>query len=268
MEDKYKVSIGDELHDACVNGDLDAATAIISRRKTADASYNPPFPAMMYLATSNDRTNIVQYCLDNGGRVTDDVMKILLINRSKETYTLLLDGQAVDINYYIPWFGDILGCVATRDDFEWTRLCLRYGADPNRNLVDDYKSLLAAVAELASVEMAALLIEHGASVSGSGAIVMAAEEGKLEMVRLLLEKGADIDEIGIEHPTDERYKDDMGSALHRAVEGGYKEVVRFLIDKGASVDLKDMMGRTPLMLAQARKDKIIIEMLEKGSALG
>ena len=47
--------------------------------------------------------------------------------------------------------------------------------------------------------MAELLIEYGAKVQGSGAIVMAAEEGKVEMVRSLLGKGADVDEIGIEH---------------------------------------------------------------------
>ena len=95
---------------------------------------------------------------------------------------------------------------------------------------------------------------------------MAAEEGKLTMLKFLLDKGADIDEMGIEHPTDERYKEDVGSALHRAVEGRHKDIVRFLIEKGANVNLRDIMGRTPLMLARAKKDGELVELLKKHGA--
>jgi ankyrin repeat protein len=132
--------------------------------------------------------------------------------------------------------------------------------------VDDYKTLLAGVAELASVEMAALLIRHGANVKGSGAIVMAAEEGRLDMVKLLLDQGADINEIGIENPTDPRSKEDMGSALHRAVAAGHQEVVRFLLDRGADVNLTDVMRRTPLALAETNQNRGIIELLKERGA--
>lgn len=148
---------------------------------------------------------------------------------------------------------------------EWTSLCLQHGANPNLNLVDEHKSLLAAVAELASVDIARLLIERGgATVKGSGAIVMAAEEGKLDMVQLLLEKGADVNEVGIEHPTDPRYHEDVGSALHRAVWGKKEEVVRFLLGvEGVDLRLKDGLGRTAMQLAEEGGDKEIIEMLRQ-----
>ena len=266
MEAKIKAALGDELHDACANGDLDAVKEYLSRQKAVNDPYTPPWSAMIYTAASKDQANIVQYCLNNGAKITRNEMQILLINRAKKTYALLLDTKAVDIDYYIPWFGDILGNVATADDLEWTEFCLSRGADPNKNLVDEHKSLLAAVAELASLETAKLLVEHGAKVRGSGAIVTAAEEGKSDIVRYLLDEGADINEIGIEHPQDERYKEDMGSALHRAVQGGHENVVRFLIDKGADLILKDPMGRTPLALAQAKQDARMMEVLKEHGA--
>lgn len=117
------------------------------------------------------------------------------------------------------------------------------------------------------MEMAALLIKHGARVIGSGAIVMAAEEGKMEMVKMLLDEGADINEIGIEHPTDPRFKEDMGSALHRAVDGGHEATVSFLLERGADVRLKDPMERTPAALARENGNERIVEMLSERDKL-
>ncbi|KAI4235049.1 MAG: hypothetical protein LQ352_008133 [Teloschistes flavicans] len=262
MVPEISTALDDELDQACSKGDLNAVKAIIASQKTAKKQFNPPWPALLYAAASADNAGIVQYCLNNDAKVTNEVMKVVLINRAKDTYTLLLDAKAVDVNYYIPWFGDILGNVATEDDQEWTALCLRRGADPNQNLRDEHKTVLAAVAELASVETAELLVEEGgASVRGSGAIVMAAAEGKMAMVKFLLDHGADVDEVGIEHPMDERYKEDMGTALHKAAEGGHEAVARFLIDNGATIDIRDPLGRTPMALAQAKGEDGIVELL-------
>lgn len=268
MELKVTAALGEELHEACLTGDDDAIKAFVSHQQAANDANSPRWPALMYTATSKDHGSIVQYCLDNGAKVTNDVMKILLINRSKETYTLLLDAKAVDINYYIPWFGDILGNVATDNDREWTGFCLRHGADPNKNLRDEHKSLLAAVAGFASVEKVNMLDGNGgAAVRGSGAIVMAAEEGKLDMVKYSLDNGAEINEFGIEHHTDERYKEDMGSPLHKAVDGGHEDVVRFLLDKGADVRLKDPLGRTPMILALPKNNARMAELLKAHGAV-
>ncbi|KAL9588401.1 MAG: hypothetical protein Q9203_002786 [Teloschistes exilis] len=267
MASEILQALGEELHRACCKGDLDAIKAFISSQKTVNQSFNPPWQALLYAASGADQVKIVQYCLDNHAQVTNEEMRIVLINRAKETYELLLDAKAIDVDYHIPWFGDILGNVAAEDDQDWTALCLRHGADPNRNLVDEHKSVLAAVAELASVETAKLLVEGGATVRGSGAIVMAAEEGNLAMVKFLLDHGADVDEVGIEHPTDERYKEDMGTALHKAAGGGHEDVARLLINNGARLDIRDPLGRTSMALAQAEgKDRIVKLMKTHGAA--
>lgn len=265
MEAKLKGEMGDLLYDACQKGDLGAAKRTISQLKSSNPAYKPPFSSILRAATSKDRANVVKFCLDQSTPVTPEVMKIIFINRTKEVYKILLDTNAIDVNYYIPWFGDMLSNAATHDDFEMANICLSHGADPNANLVDEHMSILAAVADLASVGMARLLLEHGARLRGSGAIIKAAEVGKLEMVKVFLEEGADVNEIGIEHPTDPRYKEDMGTALHRAVVEGHEEIVRFLLAHGAVISLKDPLGRTPLALALDQGNDVIYNLLKEQS---
>ena len=265
MEAKLKSAMGDPLYDACRKGDLEAVKRTISQLEASNPAYKPPHSSILQAATSKDSANVVKYCLELNTPVTPDVMRTILINKTKDVYKLLLDTKAIDVNYYIPWFGDILSNAATRDDFEMATICLSYGADPNANLVDEHMSILAAVAEQASVDMARLLLKHGARLRGSGAIVMAAEAGKLEMARVLLEEGADVNEVGIEHPSDPRYKEDMGTALHRAAAEGHEEMVRFLLAHGAVVDLEDPMGRTPLTLAMDKGNDVIYSLLKEQS---
>ena len=262
MEAQIKTTLGEELDQACQNGDLDAIRRYISQQQAANPSTKPPFQELLYSATGTDNVEIATYCLENGAAVTDDVLKKMLICRAKGVYIACIESKQVDVNHYIPWYGDILTNAATANDLEWAKLSLEHGADPNLNLYEEHKSILAASAELASLEMVALLVDNRARVKGSGAIVMAAEEGKLDVVQYLLDHGAEIDEIGISHPTDPRYREDMGSALHRAVNAGHRDVVEYLINHGANLDSKDEMERTPMDLARTRKDESIEKVLE------
>lgn len=265
MEAKINTKLGSELLQICQDGNLDAVQRYLSQQQAEDPSYKPPWQEMLYTATTKDNLSIATYCLENNAAVTDDLLKKILVCRAKAIYSACLDSQKVDVNHYIPWYGDILSNAATANDLEWAKLCLEHGADPNLHLYEEHKSILAAAAELASLEMVTLLVENRARVRDSGAIVMAAEEGKLGVVEYLLENGADVDEIGIEHPTDPRYKEDMGSALHRAVFAGHRDVVEYLIKRGASLGLRDEVGRTPLDLARARKNEAIEELLKDGA---
>ena len=109
-------------------------------------------------------------------------MKIILMNRTKDVHKLLLDTNAIDVNCYIPWFGDVLSEAATNDDFKMASICLSHGADPNTNIVDEHLSILAAVADLASEGITRLLFEHGARLRGRCAIIKAAEARNGESV--------------------------------------------------------------------------------------
>lgn len=283
-----KHTLDPALHEACVSGNLDLLISLLSASSSSSSSpsstNSPPSSAVLsqilYVSTSKNHPNIVDWALSHGATLDPRTLQVMFINRSRDVFEYLLTSPAhtntpssdpskakpkLDINTYIPWWGDILSNVARRNDTEWTFLCLDHGANPNLNLVDEHKSLLAAVAELSSVEIARLLIERGgATVKGSGAIVMAAEEGKLDMVQFLLERGADVNEIGIEHPTDPRYQEDVGTALHRAVWGGWVEVVRFLLGvDGVDLKLKDGVGRTVMQIAEEGGNVEILEMLRE-----
>lgn len=267
MEAKMKAELGDELYNACDAGDLPTVRAYLSHQSSRDPAFKPPLAAMMYVATRRDHPSIVQYCLASGGRISDDLLELIVVNRPIKTYETILTAKAIDVNYYIPWFGDMLTCVATEDDIEFTKLCLSHGADPNRNLFEEYKTALAAVAETASVEVAALLLDHGANLKNSGAIVAAAAAGKTDMVQFLLTRGANVDETGIHHPSDRRYDEMMGSALHQAIRKGHNELVSLLVRKGADVHLRDTKGRTPLALALAKGDDMTVSMLKDHGAV-
>ena len=154
-------------------------------------------------------------------------MKIILMNRTKDVYKLLLNTNAIEVKCYIRWFGDMLSDAPTHDDFKMATICLSHSGDPYTNLIDEHLSILAAVANLASVGITRLLLEHGARLRGRCAIVQAAEAGKLVMVRVLLEEGADVNKV--EHPIDLRYKVNIGTALHRAVIGRHEEIVMSLL---------------------------------------
>lgn len=259
--------LGPELQAACADGNLESLKAAISQKRKEKPSYSVPWSAIMYVAASKDDTRIISYCLNEGADVTEEVVRVIWVCKSKETYTLLLDRKCVDVDYYIPWVGDILGDSATDDNIEWVELCLRYGADPNKHLCNDqHMSVLAAVAEQASLEMAKILVNAGAKVKGSGCIVMAAQEGKLDMVQFFLEKGADINEVGIAHPQDVRYEEDMGTALHRAVFEGHGDVVRFLVDHGADLNIEDPKGRKPWDVARATGNAEMIDLLKSCGA--
>ena len=264
MEVELRRKMGDLLYDACQQGDLKAVElTIFQSRSSNPACYEPPFHSIMLAGTMHKRVNVVQYCLEHGIKVCDCIMRTILIGKIRNVFELLLNTNAIDVNHYIGWFGDILTNVSVTNDFEWATLCFSHGANPNANLFEEHMSTLAAVVGEASVGMAQLLIRHGALVRGSGAIVKAAEAGNVGMLILLLDEGADINEVGIEHPTDDRFREDMGTALHRAVVREHENVVVFLLAHGADITVKDPLGRTSLNLASNQDNDLIYRLIKE-----
>ena len=266
MDARKKAEIGDHLYDACDAGHLPTILAYISQQRSQDPTFNPPLAAIMYVAAGRDHSDIVEHCLSSGAPVSDELLQRIVVDRPKKSYEAMLKAKAIDVNYFIPWFGDVLTCVATDNDVDFVKLCLSHGADPNRNLFEEDKSALAAAAETASVEIAALLLDHGANIKNSGAIVAAAAAGKTDMVRFLLARGADINEMGIRHPYDRRPDERVGSALHQAVRNGHQDLVSLLLQEGADVNLKDLRGRTPVALAEAEGNDAVKSLMREHAA--
>ena len=258
MEAAMINELGNELYAACRAGDLEQVV-VLSSAKIQDRGTSPSYlSAMMAVAASKDRRNIVEYCISKGGAINDTVMTCVMFRRAINTYAYLLTSRSVDPDYNIPNFGDILGVAAQLGDVEWTRLCLENRANPNLNKINDRKSVLGASAESGKLETVDMLLKGGADLDGSGAMLLAAEAGKLDMVRYLWEKGANVDEVG--GGSDDRSAH-AGSAMHKAVGRGHAAVVRLLLEKGADKNLEDGHGRTPLDLAEEKGEEEIAELL-------
>jgi hypothetical protein len=226
---------------------------------------------MLLAAADSNASDIVAYCLSHGATVPGIAilrrLNVHVAGNGFATYKVLIEAGVVDINYYIPWFGDVLGIMADANNINWARYCLEHGADPNKNRIEEYRTSLAAAASNGNTEMVQLLLEYGAAINGSGAIVVAAEEGHGHIVQLLLENGADIDEIGVEGPPGDAGLEDLGSALHKAIMNGHEELAVWLIDAGASTELGDAQGRTPEVLALEFNRRRVLDHIRRELAL-
>jgi len=123
-------------------------------------------------------------------------------------------------------------------------------------------SAISAAAERGSLNLAQLLVRHGAKVSGSGALAAAAEKGHMDMVAWLLDQGADIDEMGVHDYGISRWKENVGTALHKAVVRGDVAMAEVLVHRGAKTDIRDPLGRTPLMRARKENQQAAVSYLE------
>jgi ankyrin repeat protein len=120
----------------------------------------------------------------------------------------------------------------------------------------EISSTLFAAAERNCIDLATLLLDHGASVDardrlGARPLSRAARSGRLEMVDLLLQRGAPINARDLAGAT----------ALYVAAERGQAEVVQRLLDKGADTELKGRSGTSPVAAAAFAGRNHVVEML-------
>ncbi|KAL9595276.1 MAG: hypothetical protein Q9179_005045 [Wetmoreana sp. 5 TL-2023] len=174
--------------------------------------------------------------------------------------------------------------------FDVVRKLLEFGADPNVSSMDmmrqnsgrDSKMLydsfyytsktenlllypLQAAADLDSVELVQLLLQHNASVNsahGSPALTVAVSQANIEMVRLLLSQNADPNGLG-----GHSY---CRSALEAAVETANLELIDMLLESGADINKCSAScgGRTPLQrAAEIGKEQVIEHLLKHGASV-
>jgi len=131
------------------------------------------------------------------------------------------------------------------------------GADVNgREATSSRSTPLIAAACNAKVEVARILVEHGAKVNSTNsentsALNYASYIGNAELVLLLVEHGADINAV-----------DGVGrTPLMWAAVQGNKDAVLVLLKHGADANLRDPDGVTALSMAESTGHKEVMQML-------
>lgn len=124
---------------------------------------------------------------------------------------------------------------ATRDgNRELVRKLLASGepVDPAEN---EASSALVEASKNGYVDIAKLLIAHGADVNKRAPIITAAAYGHREIIMLLVRKGA---RVNAEESGTGR------TALMAAARRDHRDIVKFLLDHGAKISIQDNKGRT------------------------
>ena len=106
----------------------------------------------------------------------------------------------------------MLGNAVKRSRHSMVKYLLDKGANPD-SLVEtqNHDCNLAVAARWGDVQTVLLLLEYGARIEGSGALVRAAEGGKVENMRVLISRDADVNELGIVKTFDRRSMENLGA---------------------------------------------------------
>jgi ankyrin repeat protein len=241
---------GDEPFEHCARDDETSFREWVQRNHCDD------WTALLRVATESDAANIARYCVKQGAKPHPRVLSSVMVCGAEKVHRVLVE-NGLDVNEYIEVWGEALAVAVEDNNFSWVEFCLDQGADPNRAKFDNYRSLLSQAAGNGNIPMMQVLLDQGAERDDSGALIWAAKEGKAESIKFLLDQGFDINEIGIEHPFDRRFLEDVGTALHKAIEF-HPELVDLLL--GTDMSLVDGQGRTPIELA---KQLGRVELLER-----
>ena len=147
---------------------------------------------------------------------------------------------------------------------EMARLLIKHGANVNAKDESDNSPLHLAIYE-GHGKLAKLLIESGAYVdsrnyNGNLPIQVAAFAGLPEVIKLLIEAGSPVND-----------QDQVGDTpLHDAALQGQVEAAQVLLEAGADVNIKNNAGKTPLDLARQHGHGNVAAVLQAagGSASG
>lgn len=241
--------LGPDLYSACTQNDVGRVENLTSNMQS------PNWSAAVVTAASNQAADVVAFCLRGEGQFSgtkDDTLWWVLADESLDpAYHFLVDSNFLDVNHGIDRTGTILGVLAGDSGKRHSLMeyILRKGARSDlRSDIEGGMYPLTAAAGHSDLKMVGLLLNYGAKIEGSGALILAAQCGKEDNVQCLLSRGADLNEMV---PLSGRYQDskNASSALHKAVQNGHAGVVDLLLKAGADLSLKDGKGRTAADIA-------------------
>ena len=258
------------LKTACTSGDLPLTTSLYN---TLESSTKPAaLTQMAVLAAKANQPKILSYCFSEGLVLKSDTVDTRKVvgeacsSGSVAVFEVLLE-NGLNINESLETEGDPLTWACYTGNTELASFLLRRGADPNTDhIVGDSIALTwAVIGDKGSPELVKELLDYGAKVKETGALIAAAEYGNLAAVKMFINnKDVDLEEVEFYDDYDSRKLDDMGTALYKAAAKGRRDVVAVLLEAGADISFKDRMGRSVLDIAEANGHRDMMKDLPVG----
>ncbi|KAL8717312.1 MAG: hypothetical protein Q9225_005429 [Loekoesia sp. 1 TL-2023] len=254
-----KAELPPDLAAAIKVGDISITESLYATFKAANISSQASLlNQMAILAARHSHPHILSYCFKNGltlnlSAVNDPLVYAANDSASVPIFDVLINEGGWDVNQYLELEGDALTSAVYKGNVELAEWLLAKGADPNSDYpLGEYTSLLWAIVGdrnqgSTGEKMLRLLLDHGAIVKRTGALIAAAEHGNLKAVEMILNmrsEEVDLEEVEEYGAYDERKLDDMGTALYKAAAGGWVEIVDILLRKGADREFRDCKGRS------------------------
>jgi ankyrin repeat protein len=149
-------------------------------------------------------------------------------------------------------------------EFEYLKVMLENGADPNGPGPTRDPFYLSAAAQYSPVDITKLLIHYGAKVPQSGALQTAVEANRVEILEVLLEHGADVNERLVEIwdmmiDADEEVQHLSETPLHYGVRAKAYEATAWLLQHGADKSIHDARNKSPADYAAESDDARMVE---------
>lgn len=125
-------------------------------------------------------------------------------------------------------------------------------------------TILSGAVKKNDMDLVKLIIDHGAEIHRSGStqgvtpLGIALENNNILMVEFLISQGASVN-LGYRYPKDDTYIGQMAA-------GGNLSLVKILIQNGADINRKNLLGETPLDLAEKNKHKEVADFLRSKGA--
>jgi ankyrin repeat protein len=225
------------LH-AVEKGDLKAAQAALENGADVNAKDNISQTALIACARSGNK-DILALLLKKGANVN---AKMRIVDSDNWNSNL-----ASADSEYEKHVGTLEEMAVTNKD------------DGIRNMLDtNGRVALMEAAEKGHVEIAQMLLDHGAAVdektdNGTTALMITTMLGHKKIVELLINCGADVNA-----------KAEYGwTALMSAAKEGHTEIVKLLVDAGADSSLRNTNGISALNLAEKYGHKETADLLKK-----
>ncbi|KAK3714862.1 hypothetical protein LTR37_007597 [Vermiconidia calcicola] len=231
---------------------------------------------MMEIATRNDRPDIVRCLLDfaseNGIRAKDiiDRTEVSGAVRSHDPslFAVLAEAYPETVNWDLGHGVSALEQAVGTGQLSIVEFLLTHGVkmDSTGFSRTSAGSLFSRCAYRNDVHMAELLLKHGAFISGSGALHVAAKSGSLDLMELLYRHGAKLDELLPPscfeyrggtfacHPNQETELSTSSTPLHFAAYGGSHAAMGWLQAHGVDIGMKDAKGLTAQQIIERRRN--------------